>query len=113
MARSSSALPVVLLALAALFVAPPSCHPLPHERRPRPARPPSRQVPCCQCSRLSLPWPRTDQAHVRKSRERRAGHMLSCEDYMMPPSWPFLVVFLGGAFALLVAGNFIFPGEKK
>ena len=34
------------------------------------------------------------------------------QDYMMPPSWPFLLVFGVLAFALLVAGNFIFPGKK-
>jgi len=34
------------------------------------------------------------------------------EDYMMPPSWPFLLVFGVLAFALLVVGNFIFPGKK-
>mmetsp|Transcript_215 Transcript_215/g.376 ORF Transcript_215/g.376 Transcript_215/m.376 type:complete len:88 (-) Transcript_215:132-395(-) len=34
------------------------------------------------------------------------------EDYMMPPSWPFLLVFAVLASALLVVGNFIFPGKK-
>lgn len=34
------------------------------------------------------------------------------QDYMMPPSWPFLLVFGVLAFALLVVGNFIFPGKK-
>ncbi|CAK9109108.1 unnamed protein product [Durusdinium trenchii] len=35
------------------------------------------------------------------------------EDYMMPPSWPFLLIFVVLASALLVVGNFIFPGERK
>eukprot|EP00437_Effrenium_voratum_P018253 CAMPEP_0181448084 /NCGR_PEP_ID=MMETSP1110-20121109/26957_1 /TAXON_ID=174948 /ORGANISM="Symbiodinium sp., Strain CCMP421" /LENGTH=85 /DNA_ID=CAMNT_0023572221 /DNA_START=72 /DNA_END=329 /DNA_ORIENTATION=- len=35
------------------------------------------------------------------------------EDYMMPPSWPFVLVFVVAASALLVVGNFIFPGARK
>ncbi|CAJ1349200.1 unnamed protein product [Effrenium voratum] len=34
------------------------------------------------------------------------------EDYMMPPSWPFVGVFILLASALLVVGNFIFPGKR-
>ncbi|CAJ1409715.1 unnamed protein product [Effrenium voratum] len=34
------------------------------------------------------------------------------EDYMMPPSWPFVLVFVAAASALLVVGNFIFPGKR-
>eukprot|EP00438_Fugacium_kawagutii_P022055 Skav220166 [mRNA] locus=scaffold564:290122:290587:- [translate_table: standard] len=34
------------------------------------------------------------------------------QDYMMPPSWPFVLVFVVLASALLVVGNFIFPGKR-
>ena len=39
-------------------------------------------------------------------------HIRCLQDYMMPPSWPFLLVFAVLASALLVVGNFIFPGKK-
>mmetsp|Transcript_38402 Transcript_38402/g.78581 ORF Transcript_38402/g.78581 Transcript_38402/m.78581 type:complete len:93 (+) Transcript_38402:78-356(+) len=92
MARSTSALPVVLLALAALFVAPAFV--------PSPAPRASPEASAAAVTAGALLPVLTAQPAM-------------AEDYMMPPSWPFLVVFLGGAFALLVAGNFIFPGEKK
>ncbi|CAE7936600.1 Fam135a, partial [Symbiodinium sp. KB8] len=147
MARSTSALPVVLLALAALFVAPafvPSPAPraapeagaeinndfgtslyalglapmADHKQSNNPERPSKPPEPSS--------WPQNVHgdsvyAHWASAAAVTAGALLPvltaqpamAEDYMMPPSWPFLVVFLGGAFALLVAGNFIFPGEKK
>ncbi|CAE7568509.1 Fam135a [Symbiodinium natans] len=92
MARSSSALPVALLALVALFVAP-----------------------------AFVPSPAPRAAPEASAAAITAGAVLPlltaqpamAEDYMMPPSWPFLVVFIAGAFALLVVGNFIFPGERR
>ena len=41
---------------------------------------------------------------------KRIHQSLWSEDYMMPPSWPFVLVFVVAASALLVVGNFIFPG---
>ncbi|CAE7260242.1 Fam135a [Symbiodinium pilosum] len=92
MARGSSALPLVLLALAALFVAP-AFVPSPAPR----AAPEASTAALVAGAALPL----------------LTAQPAMAEDYMMPPSWPFLVVFAGGAFLLLGAGNFIFPGEKK
>ena len=68
----------------------------------------------CHCLWCSQLW----QRRPRVEGFRRLGKLsrVSCngimQDYMMPPSWPFLLVFGVLAFALLVAGNFIFPGKK-
>ena len=80
---------------------------------------PTRQQPLlqrasCHCLWCSQLW----QRRPRVEGFRRLGKLsrVSCngimQDYMMPPSWPFLLVFGVLAFALLVAGNFIFPGKK-
>mmetsp|Transcript_77141 Transcript_77141/g.139211 ORF Transcript_77141/g.139211 Transcript_77141/m.139211 type:complete len:106 (+) Transcript_77141:168-485(+) len=95
MARSGSrVLAVSLLLLAALYAAP---------------------------AFVSAPAPRTEATEAPSMGLAVAAGMLpliaatpamASGDYMMPPSWPFLLVFLVLASALLVVGNFIFPGER-
>jgi len=94
MARSSSAaLPLVLLAAAALLLAP-SFVPSP---APRAAS--SLDAGVAVAAGAALPLLAAQPA-------------LAAEDYMMPPSWPFILIFLALASGLLVVGNFIFPGKR-
>ena len=66
---------------------------------------------CLWCSQLWQRRPRVE-GFWRLGKLSRVSCNGIMQDYMMPPSWPFLLVFGVLAFALLVAGNFIFPGKK-